>query len=130
MNVKTLSILAGLIAASSAAMADLPDEYTQNANLPTAAAASTLSRGDVRAAAIEAVRSGTVARNEYERNLVPAPVVPSALQRVQVLAEAVEARKLGLIPEGEGSARVATPGQLEQIRLAGVAAVNRRVAAK
>jgi hypothetical protein len=129
MNAKTLSILAGLIAASSAAMADLPDEYTQNRNVP-AVAASALSRSDVRAATLEAVRSGTIARNEYERNLYPAAVVPSALQRVQVMAEAVEARKLGLIPEGDRSAPVATPAQAEQIRLAGIAAVNRHVAAK
>ena len=55
-------------------------------------------------------------------------MLASNLQRVQVLAEAREARRLGLIVEGDGSAPVPSASQLEQVRLAGVQAVQNHVA--
>ena len=47
-----------------------------------------------------------------------------ALTRAQVLAEAREVARLGLIPVHEGAARQATASELEQIRQAGLRAVN------
>ncbi|MFY9514431.1 MAG: DUF4148 domain-containing protein, partial [Rubrivivax sp.] len=107
MNIKSLSILAGLVAAFSSTASFAADAYTLNQNLPTAAV-STTQRAAVRVAAVD----------EFQRNQVPAAAVPAGLQRAQVLAEAIEARKLGLISEGERLA-VPTPAQAEQIRLAG-----------
>lgn len=119
MNVKTISIVAGLIAAFGSTAALAADEYTLNQNLPTATV-STAQRVAVRVAAVD----------EYQGNQYPAAVVPSGLQRAQVVAEAIEARKLGLITEGERQAPAPTAAQAEQIRLAGLHAVNHRVAAK
>jgi len=119
MNVKTVSILAGLIAAFGSTAALAADEYTLNQNLPIAAV-STAPRVAVRVAAVD----------EYQGNLYAAAVVPSGLQRAQVVAEAIEARKLGLINEGERQAPTPTAVQAEQIRLAGLNAVNHQVAAK
>ncbi len=118
MNVKSLTLIAGLITAfgSSAAMA--ADLYTQNQNLPTAVV-STTPHVAVRIAAVD----------EYQASQYPAAAVPASLHRAQVVAEAVEARKLGLITEGEQFA-APTAAQVEQIRLAGVKAVNSHVAAR
>jgi hypothetical protein len=119
MNVKIISILAGLIAAFGSTAALAADEYTLNQNLPTATV-STAPRVAVRIAAVD----------EYQGNQYAAAVVPSGLQRAQVVAEAIEARKLGLISEGERQAPTPTAVQAEQIRLAGLNAVNHQVAAK
>ena len=118
MNVKTLSLVAGLITAFGSTAALAADEYTLNQNLPTAAVA-TAPRVAVRVAAVD----------EFQRNQVPA-ATPSSLQRAQVVAEAVEARKLGLISDGERQAPAPTAAQAAQIRLAGLNAVNHQVAAK
>jgi hypothetical protein len=119
MNVKTISLVAGLIAAFGSTAALAADEYTLNQNLPTAAA-STAPRVAVRIAAVD----------EYQANQYPAAVVPSGVQRAQVVAEAIEARKLGLVTEGERQAPTPTAAQAEQIRLAGLNAINHHVAAK
>jgi hypothetical protein len=119
MNVKTLSLVAALIASFGSTAALAADEYTLNQNLP-AATASVAPRVAVRVAATD----------EYQRNQFAAAVVPSGLQRAQVVAEAIEARKLGLITEGERQAPAPTAVQAEQIRLAGLNAVNHQVAAK
>lgn len=51
-------------------------------------------------------------------------VQPTAgLTREQVRAEAIEARRLGLLELDGESAKIATPAQAEQIRLAGLRAV-------
>lgn len=119
MNVKTFSILAGLVATLGSSAAFAADEYALNQNLPVAAAAS-VPHAAQRVAAVD----------EFQRNQFPAAVVPSNLQRAQVVAEAIEARKLGLIAHGEGNVPTPTAEQAEQIRLAGLNAVNHQVAAK
>jgi hypothetical protein len=120
MNVKTLSILAGLIATFGSAASYAGDEYALNRNLPTANTATSAPFAAQRVAAVD----------EFQRNQVGAAVVPSTLQRAQVVAEAIEARKLGLISHGEATAPTPTPEQAEQIRLAGVNAVDHRVASR
>lgn len=126
MNSRKLQF-AALIAASLVAGSAFADgaeyDYPQ-------AVHSTLSRAEVQAQTIAALRSGAVSRNDFESTpQAKADVVlASNLQRVQVLAEAREARRLGLIAEGDGSAPVATPAQLEQVRLAGVHAVQNHLA--
>jgi len=122
MNVKTISIVAGLIAAFGSTATLAADEYTLNQNLPTATANT--------ASAAPRVAVHVTAVDEYQGNQYPAAVVPSGLQRAQVVAEAIEARKLGLITEGERQAPVPTAAQAAQIRLAGLNAVNHRVATK
>jgi len=119
MNVKSISIVAALIASFGSTAALAADEYTLNHNLP-AASVSTAARVAVRVTAVD----------EYQGNQYAAAVVPSGLQRAQVVAEAIEARKLGLINEGERQAPTPTAAQAEQIRLAGLNAVNHRVASK
>jgi hypothetical protein len=118
MNVKSLSIFAGLIAAFAGTHAMAADEYTRNQNLPTAYV-STAPHAAVRVAAVD----------EFQRNQYAAAVVPSTLQRAQVVAEAIEARKLGLISEGD-QFKQPTAEQAEQIRLAGLKAVNSQVASR
>jgi hypothetical protein len=120
MNVKSFSIIAGLIAAISSSAAFAGDEYTRNQNLPRANVSSSVPFAAHRIAAVD----------ELQRNQLPAAVVPSNLQRAQVVAEAIEARKLGLVAHGELAAPTPTPEQAEQIRVAGLNAVNHQVAAK
>jgi hypothetical protein len=120
MNVKTFSILAGLVATLGSSAAFAGDEYTRNQNLPVASNATSVPYAAQHVAAV----------NEFQRNQYAAAVVPSSLQRAQVVAEAIEARKLGLIPHGEGSVPTPTAEQAEQIRLAGLNAVNHQVATK
>lgn len=113
-------IAASLTAGSAFADGDTPD-YPK-------AYTSSVSRAQVQADTIAALRGGQVAANEYEANQYAKAVVPSSLVRVQVLAEAREARRLGLVVEGDGTQTVPTASQLEQVRLAGVNAVNQRLA--
>ena len=88
---------------------------------PEAPFVSTLSRAEVRAEAIAARDAGLIASGEF------APVIvaqnTSTVTRAQVRAEAVEAQKLGLINTGEITV-LPTPAQLEQVRLAGLRAVQ------
>jgi len=119
MNVKTFSILAGLVATLGSSAAFAGDEYARNQNLPTRVAAST-----------PYAAQHVAAVDEFQRNQYANATVPSTLQRAQVVAEAIEARKLGLIPHGEGNVPTPTAEQAEQIRLAGLNAVNHQVAAK
>jgi hypothetical protein len=89
---------------------------------------SSVSRAEVRAQVT--APKAVVAQDEYARNqYAQSELSPSTLQRVQVVAEAREARRLGLIAEGDSPIPVPTAGQSEQIRMAGIAAVNERVAA-
>jgi len=127
MNSRKLQ-LAALIAASLVAGSAFADgaeyEYPQTVR-------STVSRADVQAETIAAQRSGALSRNDFESAPVAKAEVKLAsnLQRVQVLAEAREARRLGLIAEGDGSAPVPSASQLEQVRLAGVQSVQNHLAA-
>ncbi|ODT33423.1 MAG: hypothetical protein ABS53_04835 [Hydrogenophaga sp. SCN 70-13] len=84
---------------------------------------STLSRADVQAQVAPAYKADQIARGEANPAQAQATVVASQLSRAQVLAEAAEARRLGLVASGE-ILPVATPQQAEQIRLAGLRAVQ------
>ena len=101
---------------SMTAAAAMASEFT-----PEAPFVSTLSRAEVRAEAIAARDAGLIASGEF----VPVIVAEntSTLTRAQVLAEAVEAQRLGLIANGEITV-LPTPAQLEQVRLAGLRAVQ------
>ena len=98
------------------AAAAMASEFT-----PEAPFVSTLSRADVRAEAIAARDAGLITSDEF------APVIvaenTSTLTRAQVRAEAVEAQRLGLLTTGETTV-LPTPAQLEQVRLAGLRAVQ------
>ena len=89
MNVKSLSIVAALIAASFGANAAQADEYAQNQNYQT-----TVYSGAAR------VAERVAAVDEFQRNQLPIANGESTVERAQVVAEAKEARKLGLITEG------------------------------
>jgi hypothetical protein len=80
---------------------------------------SSLPRAEVQAQVADALRSGDAYTNEASAR----PVANSTLSRVQVVAEAREALRLGLLDSSE-VAKVATPAQAEQIRLAGERAVT------
>jgi hypothetical protein len=88
---------------------------------PEAPFVSTLSRAQVQAQAIAARDAGLIASGDVT------PVVmaenTSSLTRAQVRAEAAQAQKLGLLAAGEITV-LPTPAQLEQVRLAGLRAVQ------
>ena len=104
------------IVLSMTAAAAMASEFT-----PEAPFVSTLSRAEVRAEAIAARDAGLTASGEF------APVIvadnTSTLTRAQISAEAVEAQKLGLIVSGEVTV-LPTSAQMEQVRLAGLRAVQ------
>jgi hypothetical protein len=104
------------IVLSMTAAAAMASEFT-----PEAPFVSTLNRAEVQAQAIAALDAGLIASGDF------APVIvvdsTSTLTRGQVRAEAVEAQKLGLITRGEVTV-LPTPVQLEQVRLAGLRAVQ------
>ena len=103
---------------ASAALAEGPLQGNEVFNFQSQA-----TRADVRAEAAAANRAGLIARGEAQPTQAQATVVASELTRAQVRAEAAEANRLGLIARGE-ILPVPTPGQLEQIRLAGLRAVQ------
>lgn len=82
---------------------------------------STLSRAEVRAQAVQARDAGLLQLGEGVQ--VAQNTSNSTLSRVQVRAEAAEALRLGLHNGGEASV-VATSAQVEQIRMAGLRAVQ------
>lgn len=90
---------------------------------------SASSRAEVAAQAVAARQAGTIPRGEanYE---APRVIVASGLTRAQVIAEAIESRRLGLIPVGDAPAKVPSAAELEQVRLAGLAAAQTQMAAK
>ena len=104
------------IVLSMTAAAAMASEFT-----PEAPFVSTLTRAEVRAEAIAARDAGLITIGEM------APVIvaenTSTLTRAQVRAEAMEAQRLGLITTGEITV-IPTPAQLEQVRLAGLRAVQ------
>ena len=112
----TFTRIALPVVLSMTAAAAMASEFT-----PEAPFMSTLSRAEVRAEAIAARDAGLIASGEF------APVIvaqnTSTVTRAQVRAEAVEAQKLGLINTGEITV-LPTPAQLEQVRLAGLRAVQ------
>jgi Domain of unknown function (DUF4148) len=85
-------------------------------------------RAEVRDEFVQAQRQGLVPRNEAQEQRLWQARTPSVLSRQQVAAEALEARRLGLLDHGDGPAPQATPQQAEQIRLAGLRAIDRNAA--
>lgn len=77
-------------------------------------------RAEVHAQTLAASQGGRIARNDADFERLAADTKPSMLTRDQVLAEAAEARRLGLTASGDGVAPLPTPAQLESIRMAGL----------
>lgn len=86
---------------------------------------STQSRADVMADTASAQRAG-LSTSYGEAS--PAPQASSTITRAQVIAETREAERLGLLDRNDGYAPQATAAQLEQIRQAGLRAVQDNVA--
>lgn len=127
MNFKHLSIAAALFAgfSSFASIAAQADEYSSNQNLPQASTSSA-----VRAKAQSLPAQRVAALDEYQQNQNAARAEFSPVLRAQVQAEAIEARRLGLLAGGEAGAALPTVVQLEQVRQAGLRAVTTTVANK
>ena len=104
------------IVLSMTAAAAMASEFT-----PEAPFVSTLTRAEVRAQAIEARDAGLITSGEEYPVIVAENT--STLTRAQVRAEAMEAQRLGLLGTGE-IVVIPTPAQLEQVRLAGLRAVQ------
>ncbi|MDH5538518.1 MAG: hypothetical protein OEY03_03845 [Rhizobacter sp.] len=80
-------------------------------------------RADVLAEMKVSTLDGSLPRSEASHTVV-ASTSGSKLTRAQVTAEAREAMRLGLTPVHEGHSRVATPKEAEQIRQAGLRAID------
>lgn len=107
--------LATAIVALAAAGSAFAAEGTQD--FP-AGGISSLPRAEVRTDLVDALRAGNV----YTGEASATPVAKSSLTRTQVVAEAREAQRLGLLESGE-VIKIATPAQAEQIRMAGERAI-------
>ncbi len=117
MQAKTLIATALVLSFAGAAFAQ---EGTQDFPAPQwMKPASSLTRAEVMAAAKAAPAAGT-----FLGEASAAPKAASMLGRAQVTAEAREALRLGVIGADEGTLRAATPAQLEQIRAAGLRALD------
>lgn len=82
-------------------------------------------RAQVIAETQDAMRRGLIERNEFDaRRVAEKPTGPQKT-RAQVRAETAEALRLGLVGSGELGAPQATPEQAEQIRAAGLRALER-----
>lgn len=112
------AILAGLVAAVGFTSAAVAQEATY---WNPSEVQSTRTRAEVRAEAIAALRAGQIERGEASHFVIETNG-PSK-SRAQVMAEAREAQRLGVLPRGEASV-FATPEQAEQIRLAGLRAID------
>lgn len=123
---RTFSAIAlqSAIAAAILVVAPLASADPVQDPLVPAATTSTLSRAEVRQAAIDARNAELRSIVSAETRLDPtsAPFVSTA-NRAQVRAEAVEAARLGVTGSYEGE-DLATPDQLAQIRNAGLLAVK------
>jgi hypothetical protein len=115
---RTLLALA-LVAAGTTAFAD---GATYDHPTPLA---SSVTRAEVRADAVQAQRNGQIANGEAT---VVAEPQRSTLTRVQVAAEVREAQRLGLLARGEVIPE-ATPAQERAIQLAGQRATATQLAA-
>jgi hypothetical protein len=62
---------------------------------------STLSRADVRADAVQAGNTGLIARNDAQAEQIAARSVTMPADRAAVIADAVNARRLNLVAQGE-----------------------------
>lgn len=117
MNAKTL-IITALFVSFAGTGAAFAQEGTQDFPVPVLQSSTT--RAEVIATLKAAPRSDVVFTGEASA----APKAASQLSRVQVAAEAREATRLGLTDTTDGAVRVATPAQLEQIRAAGLRALD------
>ena len=120
MNAKTL-IATALVLSFAGAGAAFAQEATQD--FPVPQWKSSVTRSEV-VATLKATPAAQVQTGEASA----APKAASALSRAQVQAETREALRLGVIGSDEGSVRVATPAQAEQIRAAGLRALSGNVA--
>lgn len=115
--------LQSAVAAAILAIAPLASADPVQDPLVPAPSASTLSRAEVRQAAIEArdAKLRNMVGVETQLDPTSAPFVSTA-SRAQVHAEAVEAARLGVTSSYDGD-DLATPEQLAKIRNAGLRAV-------
>jgi hypothetical protein len=123
---RTFSLIALQSAVAAAIIVAAPLVSAESWTEPQVAAStgSTVSRAEVRRAAIEArdARQRMTVSGENAGDLTSAPFV-STVSRAQVHAEAVEATRLGVTSSYDGT-RVITPAQLAQIREAGLRAAS------
>lgn len=123
---RTFSIIALQSAVAAAILVAAPLVSAESWTEPqlVATTGSTVSRAEVRQAAIEArdARQRIAYNGETAADPTSAPFV-STLSRAQVHAEAVEATRLGVTSNYDGK-RVITPMQLAQIRDAGLRAAQ------
>ncbi len=123
MNAKSVFSALIALAALSTTGAALATEATLDSPADTM---STISRDDVRNAAIAARIAGLLDRGEVTVFHEPALSLKS---RAQVVAEAVEARRLGVLSGGEVTV-LPTAAQLERIQMAGLLAAPMTVAGR
>lgn len=121
MNAKTL-IITALFASFAGTGAAFAQEGTQDFPVPVLQSSTT--RAEVIAVLKATPRSDAAFAGEASA----APKAASQLSRAQVLAEAREALRLGLTETSYGEVRVATPAQLEQVRAAGLRALDNGMA--
>jgi len=113
-------LAAGLGAVSAFAQEATPDTWRD--------IAGQAQRSAVHAVAVDAVKHDRIAYGEASRDTAEVDLRPSTLTRVQVRAEAIAAREMGLLDTGELSAPALTPAQARAIHMAGVKAVQEHVA--
>ena len=121
MNAKTL-IATALFVSFAGTGAAFAQEGTQDFPVPQLLSSTT--RAEVIAELNAAPRSQPAGYGEAST----APMAASQLSRAQVVAETREAMRLGLTETTDGSVRVATPAQLEQIRAAGLRTLDNSLA--
>lgn len=111
----TFTRIALPIVLSMTAAGAMASEFT-----PETPFVSALSRAEVQAQAIAARDAGQLTNSELGPAVAEST---STLTRAQVRAETMEAQRLGLLGSGEITV-LPTPAQLEQVRLAGLRAVQ------
>lgn len=125
MNLKTVTATAFAAVATFAAVGVQASETYGYPGYDTPYT-STVTRAEVRQAAIDARRAGEIV--EHQGSYVAAPV-GEPLSRAQVRAETLEAIRLGAITRGERQV-FPTQAQLESIRMAGEKAAAMQMAQK
>jgi hypothetical protein len=124
MNTKLFSAITVAIISSFAAAAHADESWPG----PIVDTPSTVTRAEVRAEAVKALRDGQIAFGEAVPFIISTPA--DVKSRAQVVAETHEAIRLGLINKHEAVEHIGTPKQLEQIRLAGLRAVAVQMASR
>ncbi len=120
MYAKTLFIALIAVAGAASAMAQ---EISASEPIPQH---STLSRAEVRDAAIQARAAGQIQYGDATHFALP---TGASLTRAQVVAETLEAIRVGAISRGEHNS-FPTSAQLESIRQAGLRALTTEMAAR